>query len=46
VPDSRKVQAVRDARKADQKQQQQVVQQQAAQQSMTDAMASRVANAA
>jgi hypothetical protein len=46
VPDSRKVQAVRDARKADQKQQQQVVQQQAAQQSMTDAMASRMANAA
>lgn len=46
VPDSKKVQALRDARKQDQQKQQQAMQQQAAQQSMTDAMASRMANAA
>lgn len=46
VPDSKKVQALRDARKQDQQQQQQAAQQQASQQSMTDVMASRMANAA
>jgi len=46
VPEAKKVQALRDARKQDQQNQQQAMQQQAAQQSMTDAMASRMANAA
>jgi hypothetical protein len=46
IPDARKVQAARDARKQDQQQQQAMQQQQAAQQSMTDAMAQRLANAA
>ena len=46
VPDTKKVQALREARKEDQQQQQQAMQQQAAQQSMTDAMATRMANAA
>lgn len=46
VPDAKKVQAIREARKEDQQQQQQAMQQQAAQQSMTDAMATRMANAA
>lgn len=46
VPDTKKVQELRDARKADHQQQQQAAQQQAAQQSMTDAMAQRMAAAA
>lgn len=46
IPDKRKVQMLRDARKQDAQQQQQAMQQQATQQSMTDAMASRMANAA
>lgn len=46
VPDRRKVQAIRDARKEDAQQQQQQAVQMDAQQSMTDAMASRMANAA
>ncbi len=46
VPDTKKVQAIRDGRKADQQQQQQAMQQQAAQQSMNDAMSQRMANAA
>lgn len=46
VPDTKKVQQLRDARKQDQQQQQQAMQQQAAQQSVNDAMAQRMANAA
>ena len=46
VPDTKKVQALREGRKQDQQQQQQAAQQQATQQSMTDAMAQRMANAA
>lgn len=46
VPDRRKVQAIRDARKQDAQQQQQQAVQMDAQQSMTNAMAHRVANAA
>lgn len=46
VPDTKKVQAIREARKQDQQDQQQAMQQQAAQQSMTDAMAQRMASAA
>lgn len=45
VPDKRKVQMLRDARKEDQQQQQQAMQQQAAQESMNDAMAQRMAAA-
>lgn len=46
IPDKRKVQGLREARKQDQQQQQQAMQAQATQQSMTDAMATRMANAA
>lgn len=46
VPDAKRVQALREGRKADQQQQAMQQQQQAAQQSMTDAMTTRMANAA
>lgn len=46
VPDAKRVQALREGRKADAQQQQQAMQQQATQQSMTDAMSKRMANAA
>lgn len=46
IPDTRRVQQLREARKADAQQQQEQAQQQMAAQSMTDAMAQRMANAA
>jgi hypothetical protein len=46
IPDTRRIQQLREARKADAQQQQEQAQQQMAAQSMTDAMAQRMANAA
>lgn len=46
IPDTRRVKALREARKEDAEAQQQAMQAQAAQQSMTDSMAQRMANAA